>query len=371
VASVKRLVLVGGGHTHLLVLDRFAYHPPPDAEIVLVSPNHLTAYSGMVPGLIAGDHDYRSCHIDVAKPAARAGARFVRDRVSGIDPVKRMLFLEAGPSVEYDLLSLDVGATSALSSRQLDDGTLLVPVRPVDRFLLDIQQLWLRTKRGELSRVAIVGGGAAGVELALALHYRMNHAGGGAVGVALVSETRQLLPERGSAVSVAVERLCRSRGLALVLGAAASPHAAGVTLAGHARLDAQAVVWATGADPLPWLATTGLAIDERGFIAVDECLRSLSHPEVFAAGDCASIRGARLPKSGALAVRQGSALAANLRHALAGEPLEPHKTSAHALAILNCGGRHAFAVWRSLALQGRSVWHWKNRLDRRFMRRFS
>lgn len=366
---MKRLLLLGGGHSHLLVLEHLRRRPAPGVEAVVVSPNHLTAYAGMIPGLIAGDYDYRACHIDLARPAASAGARFVQDRARTIDPSNRTVVLEGGPPVSYDVLSVNVGSTSASAARHADDGTFIVPIRPIEQFLQSMQHLWLRARQGELSRLAVVGGGAAGAELGLALHYRMNRAGGQPVSVVIVSEARRLLAGRSAAASDAIERLCRARGVALALGASVEVSSRGVTLAGG-HLDAQAVVWATSADAYPWIAGTGLATDARGFIAVDACLQSISHKEVFAAGDCATSSGAPLPGSGMPAVRQGPALASNLRRALSGAPLKPHRVSPHALAVLNCGGRYALASWRGVALHGRWIWRWKNRLDRRFMARF-
>ena len=174
----------------------------------------------------------------------------------------------------------------------------------------------------------------------------------------------------GAAAGQALEGLCRRRGVALVLGAPADVSCAGITLGGRGTLDAQAVIWSTGAAAARWIGTTGLATDALGFVAVNRCLQSLSHREVFAVGDCASNAEQAWPKSGVFAIRQGPVLAANLLRALAGQPLKTFPFSPHALAILNCGGRYALASWRGAALEGRWVWRWKDSLDRRFMRRF-
>jgi selenide,water dikinase len=144
----------------------------------------------------------------------------------------------------------------------------------------------------------------------------------------------------------------------------------GLELEGGEGFDAQAAVWATGADEPTWIAESGLATDPRGFVAVRDTLQSASHPEVFAAGDCATIIGDSRPKSGVIAVRQGPILAGNLRRVLAGASLEPFRAPARALALISCGDRHAVASWASLALEGAWVWRCKDRIDRRFVQRY-
>jgi selenide,water dikinase len=326
----------------------------------------------MIPGLIAGDYEYGACHVDLPKLCKASGAGFVEDRAIGIDLSSRRVRLEGQTPLQYDLLSIDVGSQSAAPEFEVKQGGMpVLPVKPLERFLHEMQRLWLRAKAGGLTRLAVVGGGAAGAELALGLHYRMNRAGGKPVAVAIVSETRHLLPERQPAASRALEALCRARGIGLLLGGTAGMTERGLTLAGAGQVDAEAVIWSTGAAAPGWLRTTGLATDSRGFLAVNGCLQSTSHPDVYASGDCASQAEASLPRSGVTAVRQGGILAANLARALAGQTPRASRLSPHALAILNCGGGYGLASWRGATVQGRWVWRWKNRLDQRFMRRFA
>ena len=144
-----------------------------------------------------------------------------------------------------------------------------------------------------------------------------------------------------------------------------------LVLVGGEEVAADAVIWATGAAAPAWLSATGLALDARGFIAVWRTLQSISHPEVFAAGDCATLVDGPNPKSGVFAVRQGPVLAANLRRALAGQALAPFSSSSLALALLNCGDGHAVASWGVIALEGRWAWRWKDWIDRRFMAQYA
>jgi len=137
-------------------------------------------------------------------------------------------------------------------------------------------------------------------------------------------------------------------------------------LASNTRESFDLLIWTAGAAPLPWLRNSGLATDAQGFVLVDDKLRSVSHPEVFAAGDCATLRDAPHPKSGVYAVRHGKVLAQNLR----GGELRSYVPQRRALALISCGSRYAIADWNGLSAEGAWAWRWKDRIDRRWIAGF-
>jgi len=370
VRAVRRLVLVGGGHSHAAVLKRFGEDPVAGVELVLVNPGRYAAYSGMIPGLIAGDYEWRQCHIDLEKLAGFAGARFVEDRAAGIDPGARRVALAGGEALEYALLSIDVGSTPAALAVP-GVARYAVSVRPVERLIAALEDLRERSRRGEIARVAVVGAGAAGVELALSLQQRLRREGGALPGFVVATDAPHVLPGHSARARAIVGRILRERSISVLAGkAVAAVSGSGLTLAGGEEVAADAVIWATGAAAPEWLSATRLALDARGFIAVWRTLQSISHPEVFAAGDCATLVDDPNPKSGVFAVRQGVLLAANLRRALAGQTLVPFSSSSLALSLLNCGDGRAVASWDGIALEGQWVWRWKDWIDRRFMARY-
>jgi selenide, water dikinase len=370
---VKRLVLVGGGHAHVEVLRRFGRAPLPGLELALVSPHRLTPYSGMLPGLFAGHYPHAAVHIDLERVARFAGARFFAARAAGIDARRRAVTIADDGSLEFDLVSLDVGSTPATAGVP-GAAEHAAGLKPVDRFL-DIWDSWrARARDGALKRLLVVGGGAAGIETVLALHYRLARDTGraDAVECVLATDVDRLLPLHSPRVQAILARILAERGIRLHLATPAARIERGALVAANGdRIAADAIVWATGAAAPPWLRRIGVALDAGGFVAVNESLQSISDERVFAAGDCATMADHPRPKSGVFAVRQGPPLAANLRAALAGRPVARYVPQEHALALISTGDRYAVASRGAWATEGRWVWRWKDWIDRRFVARYA
>ena len=367
--SVKRLLLVGGGHSHVEVVRRFGAAPPRGADVILVSPDRYASYSGMLPGLIAGHYAFHDCHIDLEQLCRAARVTFERAEFTALDLAKNVARCKVGGERSFDLLSLDIGSTPDTAAVP---GSLpfAVSVKPVSALLAAWETIIAAARRAPQS-IAIVGGGAGGVELAAAMYHRLQAECAVASRLSLVTDAPVILPAHPPGVRRVFERLFAQRGIALYCASRAVKVEAGVLhLESGVRLGADWIVWATAASAYAWLKSSGLLTDARGFVAVDDTLRSASHPRVFAAGDCASMANRSLPKSGVYAVRQGPPLAENLRRALAGMPLIRYSPQRRALALISTGGRHAVASWDGMAVSGHWVWRWKDRIDRGFVVRY-
>jgi len=370
---VRRLVLVGGGHAHVEVLRRFGRAPLPGLELALVSPHRLTPYSGMLPGLFAGHYSHAAVHIDLERVARFAGARFLEALATSIDSRRGQVTIANGGSLEFDLVSLDVGSTPATAGVP-GAAEHAAGLKPVDRFLRTWDAWRAHARDGALQRLLVVGGGAAGIETVLALHYRLGRETGraDAVECALATDADRLLPLHPPRVQAILARILGERGIRLHLATPATRvERSGLVAANGDRIAADAIVWATGAAAPAWLRHLGVALDAAGFIAVNESLQSISHPHVFAAGDCATVIDHPRPKSGVFAVRQGPPLAANLRAALEGRPLARYVPRERALALISTGDRYAVASRGAWATEGRWVWYWKDWIDRRFVARYA
>ncbi len=338
-----------------------------DARLTLVSAKRHTPYSGMLPGLIAGHYDYHQCHIDLARLARYAGAAFLEVEAVDLDAGGRLLFLADGSRVEYDVLSIDIGSTPpAFGIPGVPEH--VIPAKPIEVLLPAWDSLCARA--AGLKRLALVGAGAAGVELVLAMQYRLCREGA-TPKFDLITDTAFVLPGHNVKARQKLQRILDERGVRVHAGnkvAAVEPGR--VALDGGASIGADAIFWVTGAAPAAWLGASGLQTDAAGFIAVNTCLQSLSHANIFAAGDCAGVTGRPQPKSGVFAVRQGAPLGRNLRRALAGQALEPYASPPHALALISAGGKYAIATRNNWALEGAWVWSWKDWIDRRFVQTY-
>jgi selenide,water dikinase len=367
---MRRLVLAGGGHAHVEVLRRFGLQSPGDVEVVLVSPGRYAAYSGMLPGLVAGHYGFEQAHIDLERLARFARAQFVRDVAVRLDVQRRVLVCDSGLTVTYDVLSLDIGAapTALLLGRGTAPG---VPVKPVETYLAQWDQAVQAARQRPLD-ILVVGGGAGGVEITLAMQHRLQQvAPRNGARFTLVTLGREILPGHASGVRGRMQRTLAARGVQVRVDSRVVAHEGKwATLQSGERLAADFVFSATGAEASRWLAEAGLATDDEGFVLVEDTLQSCSHPAVFAAGDCATMRNHKRPRSGVYAVRQGPPLAENLRNRLVDRPLQPYLPQPRALYLISTGNRYAIASYGRLSIAGAWVWRWKDGIDRRFMRRY-
>lgn len=363
---MKHLVLVGGGHAHLQVLRDFARAPLPAARVTLVSPHPSLVYSGMVPGLVAGHYRFDECTVALAPWVRAAQAAFAQASATSLDAAARRLTLAGGGTLDYDALSLDTGG---VLDREAIAGARehALFVRPIEHFARLAEDLFATAPRRQ-PHVVMVGGGAAGVELAMALQHRLAGAGR----VSLVTGGPPPLGGYPAPLQRRARRALRRRGVTLFERACMRVEPGHVLLDGDGgRLACDAVVVATGSVAPPWLAGSGLARDAEGFVATGPTLQSASHPEVFAAGDVASRPDAPRPRSGVHAVRAGPPLALNLRRFMGGGALERYTPRVRTLNLVSCGDRHAIASWGAWSAEGRWVWWWKDRIDRRFVRAFA
>lgn len=362
--QIRDLVLIGGGHAHALVLRMWAMDPLPGVRLTVVNPDPVAPYTGMLPGLIAGHYKRDELMIDLVRLARFAGARLILDRATGLDREARLVHLADRPPLAYDLCSIDVGITSDLPD--LPGAAHAVAAKPLGAYAAAWEGFVARGLA--FPRVAILGAGLGGVELAFATMHRLQ-AQGGKPQVTLIDRATSLLPGLGATARRKVLARLAADGVALRTGvevAAIGPDR--VTLATGEEIGSDFTLTVTGARPQGWLATTGLAHD-RGFLVTDATLRC-SDPAIFAAGDCATIAGDPRPKAGVFAVRAAPVLLSNLKAALAGQPLRPFRPQRDYLKLVALGGKDAVADKWGLAISGPRLWRLKDRIDRTFMDRF-
>ena len=368
---MTRLVLVGGGHAHLHVLADLAARPLAGAEVTLVSPSAQHHYSGMVPGFLQGTYTEAELTIDLAALAARAGARFVAAAAERIDVPGQRVDMGA-TRLSFDVLSLDVGAAPAgldLPGAR-EHAVTIRPMREAVALRARIDALTAPTRRGP-ARVAVVGGGAGGIEVALAAHRRIR-AAGTRPEVWLVEAAPDVLPGYAAPVQRRATGILARRGVAVTTGSAVSVvEASAVELENGTRAAVDLVVWLAGATGPALLAGSGLPLDPRGFLLVDATLRAVGGAPVWAAGDCATLADhPDTPKAGVYAVRQGPVLARNLRAAIGERTPARYAPQRTFLSLLNTADGKALLRWHKVVSHSRAAWWLKDRIDRRFVRRY-
>ena len=374
---VKDLVLVGGGHSHVAVLKSFGMRPMPGVRLTLITRDVQTPYSGMLPGFIAGHYSYEACHIDLVKLAAFAGARLYHAEAIGIELAAKCVNCADRPPVSYDVLSLDIGSRP----KQTDvpgSAEQATAVKPIDGFAARWERIVARvTKDARPLRIGVVGGGAGGVELTLAMQHRLRRllieTGESPERLRFVLVTAgRLLPTHNASVGRIFARVLGERDVELHLDSEVVAVEAGrVRCAGGKAIALDEIIWVTQAGAAPWLRRSGLACDPDGFVRVQDTLQSLTDRDVFAAGDVAAVDNHPRPKAGVFAVRHGKPLVRNLRLVLAGRRPRPFHPQTRFLSLISTGDKYAVASRGRWAAEGAWLWTLKDWIDRRFMRKYS
>jgi len=363
----KTVVLVGAGNAHLVFIRRWKMRPLAGVAVVLVNEAAVVPYSAMVPAHIGGEYPLDAITIDLVRLCQSAKVRFVPERAAGVDPAGRRVLFAGRPALVYDVLSLGLGSLPARPDDAAASDASLV-LRPLGDLLRQIDALEkrLRQRPGPF-RLAIVGGGASGCELALALHKRLGRHPG--FRLMLLQGNPRLLPEFPAAAARVFERAFQGRGIDFRLDARVSGGGDGfVLLEGGGRVECDAVLWATQAASHRLLRNAGLPVDAAGFLRVHDTLQSVADPAVFGTGDCVTFESRpKLPKNGVYAVREGAVLFDNVAAFLDEKPLRPFRPRPFVLTLLNTADGRAVLRYGPLALTGRWARRLKDRIDRAWM----
>ena len=363
----RDLVFIGGGHAHALALLNWAMNPLPGARLTVIDPNPTAPYTGMLPGHIAGHYTRADLEMNLVALARHAGARLILGRAHSIDTQAQLVHVTDRPPIGYDVLSIDIGITSDLPHLP-GFAQHAIAAKPLGSYSENWAAYLADVESGRIQpRIAIFGAGVAGVELALAMDHRLAHIRDREI---TLIERETALPHLGHAARKRLLLQLERRGISLLTGVSARTISAdAVTLENGTSIAANFYLGATGSRPQDWLQASGLDLTE-GFITVDPYLRSISHPQVFAVGDCAHMAQSPRPKAGVFAVRQAPILTHNLRAALSGGSLKRYHPQRDYLKLISLGGKSALADKWGLPLSGRWLWWIKNRIDEKFMRMF-
>lgn len=370
------IVLLGIGHTNAHVLNKWRTAPLPGARLTCVSSYEVATYSGMLPGVLAGQYARENMEINLVRLCAAAGASLVIGEVNGLDRFGKKLLFAGGARLPFNVLSIGIGSEPSYAGVDVIDRAGLVPVKPMqtflDRFDERLHQAAGR-RRGAPIRIAVVGGGAGGVELALCLpaYVRARLGDRGRFEQAVITSDERLLPGSLRGTARRVERALKRHGVRLLLSRrVVQVHSGHVAFDDGSIREADVILWLTSAAAPPLLADLGLPTDPSGFLLTTDGLQTTAGDPIFAVGDTGTLARTPTPKAGVFAVRQGPVLWENIRRSLDGEPPQPFSPQPKFLKLLNTGDGRAIGEWRGLSFEGAWAWWLKNAIDRRFVRRY-
>jgi selenide,water dikinase len=381
--TVKHLVLVGGGHSHLAVLKSLGMKPVPGLAITLISREIKTPYSGSLPAYITGFNDFDSIHIDLRPLAQFAGARIIQEELTSIDFDKKTIeFSSSRPDIEFDIISLNIGSEPD-AVKIPGAAEFAIGIKPIDLFIERWEEIYQTVidgyeSKGTSFRLAIVGGGPASIEFAFAAQQRISDSlklrllEDSPLKLKIVCADQILLKAHNSKVREFIQEELYKRGIEILTDHRVCEFKKSeIFCEDRVSILADAIIFATGASIPSWPIDAGLNESTDGFIEVNKSLQTTSHEYVFATGDAATIKGEPRPKSGVFAVRQGKYLAENLVRYATGRPLRNYQPQKHALALINLGNKKAIASRNKLFLHGRSIWSLKNSIDSKFIRKYT
>jgi selenide,water dikinase len=367
----RRIVLVGAGNAHLLFVRRWGMKPLPGVAVALVNDTATVPYSAMVPGSIAGEYDRAEMRIDLVRLCATNGVRLIAEPITRLDISARRIQFANRPSLGFDILSLGLGSIPTLPPGA-EQFRWSLTLRPLSQLLSQLDRLESDLQHSfQPFHLVVVGGGASGCELTLAIRKRF--ARFPKFRLSLVHSGSRLLPHYPARTAAKFASELQAHGIAVRLNArvvqADSQH---LFLDNGVQMSCDGVLWATNAAPPRVLQEAGLSLDARGFLLVHETLQTATDPHVFGTGDCVAFPAyPNLPRNGVMAVRQGRVLHDNIVALLNKRPLISFRPQKRWLSLLNTANGEAVAGYGSLATAGRWARRLKDRIDRSWTAKFA
>jgi NADH dehydrogenase FAD-containing subunit len=364
----KHLVLVGGGHAHMVTLAKLHEFTKRGHAVTVIGPSEHHYYSGMGPGMLGLNYTPDEIRFATRRVVEKNGGTFIKAKVTHIDPDKQKVFCEDGTACRYDVLSFNAG--SFVPDAVIEGDTRCVySVKPIER-LMEARQEIIRLAAQKRVTVGVVGGGAAAVEVAgnvwrLLSRYSRN---GFEVGLFAKGTVLNRFPAR---VQAAGRKSLLRRHIRVSENKAVKRVVNGtIELTMGQPYTADFIFLATGVKPSPIFTASGLPTGPDGGLAVNSHLQSTGYDNIFGGGDCIYFRDRPLDKVGVYAVRQNPILFRNLMAAMESGPLVEFDPGGAYLLIFNLGDSTGVFYKKGVLLEGRLAFKIKDIIDRRFMRKF-
>jgi NADH dehydrogenase FAD-containing subunit len=363
-------LLVGAGHAHLSILKNLNIFFRQGHQVTVISPETYHYYSGMGPGMLSGIYRPQQIRFHVEKMVMDQGGHFIKDEVVRIDPNKQNVQTANSGNISYDVVSFNTGSYVPFpkNSKYFQQGTFIFPVKPI-RNLLFVKNKIISLLKRKRPKIMVVGGGAAGVEIAANLR-ALGKNFGQQMDIIIVAGGK-LLNQFNNRFREPAKTILRQLDINLIEGPiveAISHHR--VILNSGISLQCDMVLWAGGTNPSSLFKDSGLPTGPDGGLLVNEYLQSICFPNIFGGGDCISFNKQPLEKVGVYAVRQNPVLLENLTNFSTGKPLVRFVPQKDYLIILNMGSGQGLLKWKGFVLKGKVAFQVKDFIDQRFMKKF-
>jgi NADH dehydrogenase FAD-containing subunit len=364
----RHLVLVGGGHAHMITLANLHQFMEKGHDVTVIGPSPFHYYSGMGPGMLGRIYRPEEIRFATQQVVEKQGGLFILDRVLRVDPQQKVLLLESGKHLKYDVVSFNAGSYVPRADIATDDQEVFT-VKPIEK-LMQAQQRLTALFSERIITVAIIGGGAAALEIAGNIWRLAKDTGQYQPAIKLFAGNR-FLPSLPPFVREKALKSLTRRGVEVVTQGHVKKIQAGKVIpeSGSAHT-VDLVFLATGVKPSPIFRDSGLPIGPDGGLLVNGHLQSTGYPEIFGGGDCIHFQDRPLDKVGVYAVRQNPVLYHNLMAALEGKPLQSFDPGGDYMLIFNLGDGTGILHKSRLHFSGRLAFYIKDYIDRKFMKRF-
>lgn len=375
----QKIIFLGGGHSNAIALNLWNKNPLPNVDLTLISNVKYTPYSGMLPGYVAGFYSYDDIYIDLPRLAKVNRCNFCLDEAIGLDLKKNQIICQKNGKINFDYLSIDIGSTPDTIDL-LEGKDYIIPAKPIPQFINSWHQIINKVQENPAQKIsiAIVGGGAAGVELALNIKTRLKSLidSEQLLNINLFNRSSKILSSHNNCTSNYAYQKLVNNNIKIYLNETAnkvikiSENTYQIQCQSDLEINTNYIIWVTQASCPEWIKKSELKTDEKGFILISNTLQSLSHKNVFATGDIATIEGYSRPKSGVFAVKQGKPLLKNLKRIIQNKPLTKYYPQKNYLTLIGTGDKNAIASWGFLGFESPLIWQWKDKIDRDFINTF-
>src|SRR6056300_1451653 len=358
------LVLIGGGHSHLLVLMKLSKRPIKGNRITLITNEIDTPYSGMIPGYIEGIYSWRDSHIDLCRLCLKLNVRFIHAEVERVSAYNKEIYFKDRPKIKFDVLSINTGIQSNNSDIK-GAAKYCLPVKPISKLANNFLN-----KITNYKSIAFIGGGAGSVELALAIKKRFLNINQ-EIKITLISGKRGLLsafPQKTKLISQ--ETLKKFKIDIIEYNRVLEVTPKQIILSDKSILRIDKAILSTNSMTPKWLTRSDILLTRDNYILVNKSFQT-NYKYVFASGDVIDFDNQNLKKAGVFAVRSGKPLAVNIKKFIIGKNLLEYKFNKNYLALIGTSKASAIATKYNLTFNSKFFFYLKSYIDKRFIKKFS